>query len=955
MSATISNTAELLNQLRRSPVGERLDRLRAHGPPEDLLLPLIDEASGLTMVDADEAIEATNLVVWLADRLADPLAQARSRRARARAMSYAGRFDESLIACDEALEAARRGGHPDEAGRARLASMHALIDLGRLDDAIAAGESARSVFLSIEEPALAARAEINLGVVHQRRDRPARAVQCFDRARAFLADEPLTLGHLENNCGEALLALNDFAGAEAAFAKALRAFEDAGAALTAAIAEGNLADLAARQGRLAPALRFFERARRRLEMTHSPVHLARLIAEQAETKAILGLPEDALAEYETALAELDRCGLPQEAARARSGMGLVLLRLGRLTQSQTALAAASMGFDELGHPTARARVDLLRARLLAAQGRVHDARGVAMRSLAVLDDSPADAAAARHLLAGLAIELGESDRAEAELAAGLAAARPLRIAPLLADLLHTRGRLLRQRGRLEESLTDLREAVAHVERVRGSLQAERFRAAFLGDRSSIYQDVVGAELDRDAADSIGRSFAVAEQCKSRSLLDHLQNANALDDGLDEPSDEPAEAALGRELAQLRGELNALYSRLADEKLITRGAAAIDEWQCAVAERERALEDLESRLASARGPAALFARPAELEAVQRGLWVDEVLIEYFATADELLAFVVRRDDVSVVRDLAEPARLADHVQRVRFQIDRALRPGAASGPRAAGRLAEIRRDLAALYDVLIRPVRDRLDGARRVMIVPHGPLHMVPFHALFDGERYVVESHETHVGPSASVLLRLAAQPAVGERSGRTVVVGVADEVAPQIEDEARLVARTLGCSDTDCLIGEDATAKRVAAAMGDARLIHLATHAHFCAQSPLGSGLRLHDRWLTVRDIYGLRLRADLVTLSGCETGLNTVRAGDELIGLVRGFLAAGARSVLVGPWRVNGESTLEFMKLLYGGWQRVVAGDLTPAGALREAQLQLLRQRPHPAFWAPFVLVGRG
>ncbi len=955
MSATVAKGTELLNELRRSPVSERLDRLRAHGPPGDLLLALIDEASSLTMVDADEAIEATNLVVGLADRLADPLAQARARRARARAMSYAGRFDESLLACDEALRAARRGGHPDEAGRARLASMHALIDLGRLDDAITAGESARSVFLSIDEPALAARAEINLGVVHQRRDHPARAVECFDRARAFLAEEPLTVGHLENNCGEALLALNDFGGAEAAFAKALRAFEGAGAALTAAIAEGNLADLAARQGRLAPALRFFERARRRLEMTHSPVHLARLIAEQAETKAILGLPEDALAEYESALAELDRCGLPQEAARARSGMGLVLLRLGRLTQAQTALAAASMGFDELQHATARARVDLLRAQLLAAQGRLHDARGVAMRSLAVLDDRPADAAAARHVLAVLSIELGELDRAEAELAAGLAAARPLGIAPLLADLLHTRGRLLRQRGRLGESLTDFREAVAAVERVRGALQAERFRAAYLGDRSSIYQDVVGAELDCDNADSIARSFAAAEQCKSRSLLEKLHNAIALDDGLAEPSDAPAEVALGRELGRLRGELNALYSRLADALLTTRGAAALDEWQRAVGDRERALEDLESRLASARGPAGLFARPAELEAVQRGLWADELLIEYFATAGELLAFVITRDKVSVVRGLADPALVADHVRRVRFQIDRALRPGAASGPRAAGRLADVRRDLASLYDLLIRPLGGLLTGARRVMIVPHGPLHLVPFHALFDGAGYLVESHEIHLGPSASVLLRLAAQPAVDERPGRAVVVGVADEVAPRIEPEARLVARMLGCADTDCLIGEDATARRVVAAMADARFIHLATHAHFSTESPLGSGLRLHDRWLTVRDIYGLRLRADLVTLSGCETGLNTVRAGDELIGLVRGFLAAGARSVLVSLWRVDDESTCAFMSSLYAGWDRVVAGELTRAAALREAQLQLLRQRPHPAFWAPFALVGQG
>ena len=110
-------------------------------------------------------------------------------------------------------------------------------------------------------------------------------------------------------------------------------------------------------------------------------------------------------------------------------------------------------------------------------------------------------------------------------------------------------------------------------------------------------------------------------------------------------------------------------------------------------------------------------------------------------------------------------------------------------------------------------------------------------------------------------------------------------------------------------------------------------------------GGKFADRWLTVRDIYALRLRAKLVTLSACDTGRAVVGSGDELVGLVRGFFAAGAASLLLSLWLVNDESGADQMARFYDAWRR---GATKPA-ALRAAQLAHLTERPHPAFWAPF------
>ncbi len=940
------NTGKLLAELHALEQGDRVARVRSAGPPDEVLGRLAAEAEQLAITDAGRALDATECLIAVSEAIGSPLGRSLVLRARGSALCHVGRLEEGWLSCDAAAQLAEDAGRPVESGLARLRSMQALGELGRFDDSIAAGEAARAAFDRAGEDKLKARSEVNLGVIFQRRDDPARAMQYFDGARPRLGDTPMALGTVDNNRGEALLALNDFAGAGAAFRSALEHCERAEADLSAAVVEGNLADLASRQGQLHRAVYHFECARRRLETTGSSGHLSRLLTEQAEAVSVLGLPADALGLYEEALPQLDRAGQALEAARARAGLGCTLVRLARFSDARTALAAAARAFDELGHGTARARVDLIRAELCAANDLPDESRRLIHSALAVLHDRPIEAAAARHLLARLAMADNALDLAEAELTAALALARRLDLAPLLADVLHTFGRLRRRQGDLTAAVGNLQSATTQIERVRGTLNAQRFRGAYLSDRLAVYDDLITALLDQGEVEQTERAFAVAEQAKSRLLLEQVSGEidmapeNAL-------SADPSEQRLVDEHADLRGRLNAMYSRLGDDDL----AGVSGAWQKSLIDLERRLEEMESRLTTTRGAAGLYARSIDLEGATAALPPATTLLEYVIANDEVLAFVVGKEgDTAVCRRLATTGVLDDAMARLQFQINRALRPGAHDGWRGERMLADIRAELRGLDRLLFEPLRPLIAADSRLLIVPHGALHLLPFHALWDGERHLVETREVHYCPSASLYAQLGTGRRPAER--RAVVVGVADSTAPNIESEAERVAGTLGVASEDILIGDAATVDRFEERSRGAAMLHLACHARFAPGTPFGSGLRLADRWLTVRDIYAMRLEAELVTLSGCETGRSQVRGGDELVGLLRGFFAAGVSTLLLSLWRVDDESAADTMAAFYELWPNSDA--TTKAAALREAQLAGLARRPHPAFWAPFQLVGK-
>lgn len=251
----------------------------------------------------------------------------------------------------------------------------------------------------------------------------------------------------------------------------------------------------------------------------------------------------------------------------------------------------------------------------------------------------------------------------------------------------------------------------------------------------------------------------------------------------------------------------------------------------------------------------------------------------------------------------------------------------------------------LFDLLLASLMPLL-GDRRLVVAPHLVLHYVPFHALYDGAHYLVETREVSAAPSATLLHHCVAAPAPPLR--RALLLGLPDDYAPRVADEVAAIAPLFAESVT--LLGEDATSTGLQHHAPSADLLHLACHGRFRGDSPFFSALHLADGWMTVRDAYALRLACGLVTLSACETGLSALMPGDDLVGLARGFFLAGAPALVVSLWVVDDEATAEFMVTFY---RHLLAG-LRPAAALRRAQCALLTTHLHPFYWAPFVLLGR-
>jgi CHAT domain-containing protein len=313
----------------------------------------------------------------------------------------------------------------------------------------------------------------------------------------------------------------------------------------------------------------------------------------------------------------------------------------------------------------------------------------------------------------------------------------------------------------------------------------------------------------------------------------------------------------------------------------------------------------------------------------------------------MAFVLDRDNFTLVPDLAALEQVNELQERLNYQADK-FNLGRAYVER---RLAVLRRDydfyLARLHTVLIEPLLAHLNGSSLV-IVPHGNLHTLPFHALFDGQTYLAEKFEISYAPSARVLLHCLTQP---DRPHRKLLgLAVPDELLTGVEKEVRLLGDLF--AETRLLVGLDATLPALQQNLAWCDVLHLASHGVFREDNPLFSLLKLADGWLSVQDVMDWRFQPSLVTLSACQTGLSRPLFGDELLGLARGFLSAGASSLVVSLWSVNDEVTTQLMQYFY---EALLAGQ-NRAAALQTAMRKLRSESPytHPHYWAPFVLVGR-
>lgn len=980
-AAPTQQTDQLIDALLACPLAQRAEYLLRFPPatpdtapdPRALLSAIADRAAELAIADTPRAERIARLAIELGDSMGLPSTAARARVTLGHVLNYATRFDEALAELDHAAIQGSACGDAFAVARASLVAMHGLARLGRLDDAVLAGARAISGFDAINEPVWRAKADVNLGVLKRMRDDAAGALAHFESARAVFASAPPVLAQIESNRAEALLDLARFAEAQQAFESALAAFTSAGAAHAAAIAEGNLADLLSRQGRFERALDHFERARRTMEGVGSPADLARLQSEEGDALSAIGMDDEAVESFRRAITALDAAGLTAESARARAGLARPLERLGHPDRADATIAEAIAIFDAIPNPTASARAGVERARLSLDSGSPSLALTILEPLMPALHDRPADHAWALVVRAGVLAALGRRAESEAHADQAIALASSLGMIPLVGDALFTRASVRLARGHLDDAIADLLAAIDIAERIRGSLQADRFRAASMGRRHEVYDSTVRALLERatarpaTASSDRARAFETIDQSRARGLLDLVRGGVELAEQLASAAT-PADAALLHELASRRAEMNAHHARLfaADDRGSSISPTRRGESAKRLEELEAAVVALERRLAAVRGLHNLSHAPTSLAQVQAVLTPDEVLIEFFAVGGQLGAALVRRDSLQIVPNLATVADIAELAQRLAMTIDRAVVGAVRRGAVPRASTAEpppvfppdpvCTRLLGRLHASLIAPLEPHLSGVERVLISPHEAMYGVPMHALSNGSISLVQRFELVTIPSAALLRHARTNPHP-RAPGLPLVVGVPDDVAPEMGEEARAVAASIGSARL--IVGTEATFASFATQSADAPLIHLACHGVFASRNPMQARLRFSDAWITVRDIMALSLPGSVVVLSGCETGLAAARHGGEAYGLGRALLAAGASAVVMSLWPVHDRTTRELMEWMYQSLGRgyLSGGEPSPgsgvASCLRQAQRRLIARGEHPAMWAPFIMMG--
>jgi CHAT domain-containing protein len=370
--------------------------------------------------------------------------------------------------------------------------------------------------------------------------------------------------------------------------------------------------------------------------------------------------------------------------------------------------------------------------------------------------------------------------------------------------------------------------------------------------------------------------------------------------------------------------------------------------------QKALLDRIERLNPDLG-SLLRVNPLNGKEVQTLLDKDTVVLAYYTGSEWTGVFVLTKDDILGLHLDILRKQLAEKVKEFRKETEEGLTVKVLMSK-------EYEKPLADLYEILIKPVENELIGKKHLVVVPHGMLHYLPFQALRNPEgKYLIESHTLSYLPSASVL-KYAREKNRGNHADLFAVANPVTDLSPlpAAELEAREVSALF--EKKQVLVGPGATKIKFKSDGVRYDLLLFSTHGEMIESDPLKSNLRFtpsqqDDGKLTVSEIFDMEVRANLVTLSACETGLargtkGGFPQGDDLVGLSRAFIHAGAPSVVASLWKVSDESTVLMMRSFYRNLQT-----MPKAEALQQAQLNLAKANAmtssHPYFWAPFILVG--
>lgn len=492
--------------------------------------------------------------------------------------------------------------------------------------------------------------------------------------------------------------------------------------------------------------------------------------------------------------------------------------------------------------------------------------------------------------------------------------------------LHIKGKILRDKGNETGAITFFEEALSVIENQRSTLNISANKIGFVADKQAVYGDTVKTYL---ALKDLQNAFRTVERAKARALVDMLASKTFFK---------------GRknsvQVKKILEELDLLEKQSSIRVAIANGTDVRSS-----SNETRALSDLRQRISTLSPELASVTSVTvmSVQEIQAQLRPDEALLEFYGSGqvDEnpVYAFIVTSSDVKV--HALKTVGLNADIQSFRAAINM-----------HNTRNWEAWSD--KLYRRVIKPIKKLLKGKNHLTIVPHGALHYVPFNALRPkGGRFLIENYSLRLLPSVSVLKFLNKGTAPTQS---LLVFGNPDLGNPHYDlagaqAEAQAIARLW--TDSKVMLRKNASETLLKKSAGAFKYIHLASHGQFNPDEPMKSRMLLapddiNDGNLTVPEIYDLKLNADMVVLSACETALGDVKQGDDIVGLNHGFLYAGAKSVVGSLWEVPDNPTQDLMLDLY---QKLKKMDLREA--MQKAQIKALKKYKHPVSWAAFQVTG--
>jgi CHAT domain-containing protein len=849
-----------------------------------------------------------------------------------------GKIESAVENLDRAAEMFQKIKQEHTSAQPQVAKLLALALLGRYDAAIASGKKALKIFEKYDDELAAGKIEMNIGNIALRRAFYAEAEAYFlaARRRFIRLDDKTWLTMCANNLAIIYSALNDFRKAEDFYEQALSHARAAKMLVTEAEIEASMGNLSMYRGKYDDALRFLELSRQKYEDLKMPHQTAIAELEIADIYLELNLAKEAFEIYEKVADKLKKLKLRAEEARARANFGRAAVALRETNIAKRELVKSARLYELEKNLPGAAVVKLSEARLELAVKNFKSALVLIeeVENLLKKSENVRPKLMTEWLKGEALRNLGKYATAEYLLEETLTKASRQERLNLAQASLNSLGELALQTGDARKAEKHFKKAVKLIETLRAPLAAEEFRMAFLADKLVPFENLAKIYL---AENKFEDAFLMIEKARARSL------AETLGGDLKTFENAKVSARLKTKLVALREELNWFYSRLnrAEESEFAG-------LQKEAKKREKQISGVMRQIESTKTSKTRIQEKggfSDIKRLQKLLGKRKALIEFVNFEDKFSAFVIDDKKIHFVVDLAEKAEVLALLEGLQFQFG-ALRYGAGRLGNFVGEL-KTRADsyLQKLYAKLLEPL-ESLIGEKDLVIAPVDAAHYVPFHALHDGEKYVIETREVVYAPSATVWQVLSEKQSKNPK--RALLIGFADEHIPLVNEEIKALRKIFKTSES--FLGEKATFSAYTQNAPDFDILHFACHGQFRAENPLFSSLHLADGSVTVRDICAQNLRADLVTLSACETGLNKIYAGDEILGLARGFLSAGVSSLVLSLWTVNDEATTHLMKDFYKNLQR----GASVAASLKLAQNNFIKRGAHPYFWSPFALIGR-